>query len=227
MSRSLALATLLVLAASGGPTVRASGSKPVETPRPTTTAEAVTPEQQAAEAYNEGLAYRDEAWKLTDKLEKAAPDDRTKLEGKIRRAYEGSIRSFESAVQHNPRMHQAYSSLGYAYRKTGNYTAALAAYDKALAIAPDYLEAVEYRGEAYLGLGRLDDAKAAWETLRPKNPQLASDLLQGMRTWIAKGRGAPGNVDVGTLDALERWVDERQAGQPAPSAAALRKSKSW
>ena len=34
-------------------------------------------------------------------------------------------------------------------------------YDEALRLSPAYNEAIEYRGEAYLGLNRIEDAKAA------------------------------------------------------------------
>ena len=50
--------------------------------------------------------------------------------------------------------------LGYALRKTGDARAALPSYDRALTIDPRHLGAREYRGEAYLMLGRVADAEA-------------------------------------------------------------------
>jgi len=199
----------------------AAGSKKVETPP---AAAPPSPEHEAITAYNEGLAQRDAAWKLAGKLAAAADDaEREKLQRKIGQAYQAAIREFRRAVERNPKLHEAHASLGYAHRQTGDYTQALAAYDRALALAPDYVEAIEYRGEAYLGLGRLDDAKAAWEALQARRSPLALDLLGAMRDWIGARRRTPGTVDVGALDALERWIDERRGGHALPATSSLHK----
>lgn len=50
--------------------------------------------------------------------------------------------------------------LGFATRKMGKPQEALAFYDKALTIAPDFTPAREYRGEAYIQLKDLDKARA-------------------------------------------------------------------
>ena len=51
--------------------------------------------------------------------------------------------------------------LGYSTRKMGKAAEALVFYDKALSLAPDFVGAHEYRGEAYVMLGETDKAKAA------------------------------------------------------------------
>jgi tetratricopeptide (TPR) repeat protein len=53
----------------------------------------------------------------------------------------------------------AWNWLGYAQRKTGNLTAAFAAYDKALAIDPAHRGAREYLGEAFLLDGKPEKAE--------------------------------------------------------------------
>ncbi|MEC9367730.1 MAG: tetratricopeptide repeat protein [Pseudomonadota bacterium] len=50
--------------------------------------------------------------------------------------------------------------LGYSTRKMGKPEDALVFYDKAIAIEPDFAPAREYRGEAYIQLGKIDKAKA-------------------------------------------------------------------
>ena len=67
------------------------------------------------------------------------------------------FKPFQAAVKKNPALFQAWGSLGYAYRKVGNYPASLEAYGKALEIEPNYTPAIEYRAEAYLALNRLDE----------------------------------------------------------------------
>jgi hypothetical protein len=50
--------------------------------------------------------------------------------------------------------------LGFSHRKLGEVDTALAYYDRALTLRPDYVRARQYLGEGYLALGRLGDAKA-------------------------------------------------------------------
>lgn len=59
-----------------------------------------------------------------------------------------------------PRHSDAHSLTGYALRQLGDFEGSLEHYDKALAINPTNLGALEYLGEAYLELGRTDDAEA-------------------------------------------------------------------
>lgn len=68
------------------------------------------------------------------------------------------IDAMKKVVARRPHHDNAWSRLGYAYRKTGDYDSSLAAYDKALARNPHNRAALEYLGEAYVDLGRMDDA---------------------------------------------------------------------
>ncbi|HEY8509277.1 MAG TPA: tetratricopeptide repeat protein [Steroidobacteraceae bacterium] len=115
---------------------------------------------------------------------------------------------FESAVTEDPQMHEAWNYLGYARRKLGSFESAITAYDRALELKPDYLEAIEYRGEAYLGLNRIEDAKNAYLELFARDRKLADTLLTAMKKWAQAQRGA-GNPDVPALDAFDEWLQER------------------
>ena len=182
-----------------------------------------TPEQQANERYNDGLAARDNAWRLEKKLAGAPQEKQERIEGKIRGAYESSIRHFQAAVALDNGHSRALAGLGYAFRQLGDYEQAMAAYDAALEANPDYAEAIEYRGEAYLGLGRINEAQNSYRVLQEKNPELAAELLGAMGSWIAARREA-GDADAAELDGLARWVEDR--GQVA-DVSSLRKSRSW
>jgi tetratricopeptide (TPR) repeat protein len=183
-------------------------------------------EDRAIEHYNAGLASRDEAWRLERKLEDAAPEERAKLTAKIDRAFARAVKDLTAAVEADPDMHEAWSSLGYALRRSGDANGALEAYDRALALAPAYGEAIEYRGEAYLALGRIDDAQRAFDELLPSHPKLADELLGAMRSWIEARRAEPAGIDVGQLDELERWVDSRGRGE-LPRESSLGKTRGW
>jgi tetratricopeptide (TPR) repeat protein len=198
----------------------AAGGSKIEEPDTTP----ASPEQQANERYNQGLQYRDDAWRLQKKLDNPDTPEakRAKIEKNIRRAYESSVRELTAAVGFKPDHHQALGSLGYAYRQLGDFENALEAYNAALELNPDYAEAIEYRGEAYLGLNRINEAQNAYRILLEKNADLAAELLGSMEAWIAARRAEPGDIAVAQLDGFARWVEDREL---AACRSSLHKSR--
>jgi tetratricopeptide (TPR) repeat protein len=172
---------------------------------------AVTPEEEAIEYYNDGISSRDKA--AAYEKEAAAETDakkKTKLEAKAKDKHESSIKKFLTATKKDPRMFQAWGSLGYAYRVTGNYTASLEAYAKALEIQPAYTPAIEYRAEAYLGLGRLDEVKSAYMTLFNTDRKRADELTSAIDRWLEKKKADPTGIDPAKLDEFGKWASERK-----------------
>ncbi len=55
---------------------------------------------------------------------------------------------------------------------------ALRAYDEALRLKPNFPEALEYLGEAYVKMGRLEDARRVLERLRPLDSARAQELAE-------------------------------------------------
>ncbi len=68
--------------------------------------------------------------------------------------------------------------MGYALRNQGRYTESLDAYHEALRLRPDFPEALEYLGEAYVKMGRLDDARRILNRLRPLDAHRADELAE-------------------------------------------------
>ena len=99
---------------------------------------------------------------------------------------------FRVAVQAGPDMKEAWNMLGYTNRKLGNYDESLFAYEKALALAPDYPEAIEYRAELYLLTGKLAQVKEAHASLAKSNPSYADVLKTSIQDWIKANKTAPG-----------------------------------
>ncbi len=209
------IAVLAVLALVPTPAAADRGA-PVAAP----SAPQQTPEQQAADLYNRALAMQDKAWSLEEKAAGASGEEKAKLEEKAEKLYVRASRDFRSATSLNPKLHQAWSGLGYTLRKTGSYEEALAAYARALELEPNYAEAIEYRGEAYLGLNRVEDAKAAYMQLFASDRPRADKLLAAMKDWIARRRAEPGGVAPETVDSVAAWVEHRGelAGQTAGAA---------
>ena len=168
-----------------------------------------TPEELAESRYNSGLKRRDKAWRYEAKAAEATSEKkRGKLERKAQKQYGKAIKNFRGAVEKNPILYQAHSSLGYALRRTGQYEAALEAYDEALLLQPAYAEAIEYRAEAYLGLNRLDEVKAAYMQLFSLDRVHADELMQAMQTFVQQER-TPDELAPEALAEFAAWVQER------------------
>ena len=169
------------------------------------------PVETAKMSYNDGLKYRDRAWKAEKELPTTQDADRrAKLEQIIKKSYDADIRSQRSALELNPNMFQAHTELAYALRKTGDYKAALESYDKALSIQPNYAEAIEYRAEAYLALNRIDDAQNAYLALFNGGDKDRSKLLgDAMQKWIEARKTDPAGATPESIDAMTKWVAQR------------------
>ena len=208
MRKTPAIALALSLAALSIPgPAAASGTSSM----PRVQAPAPSPEQEAVDFYNDGVSYRDKADRY--ETEAAAETDaakKAKLQEKSKSAHESSIKKFLKAVAKNPQMFQAWGSLGYGYRKTGNFPVALEAYDKALALEKTYTPAIEYRAEAYLGLNKLDEVKSAYMTLFSADRKRADELASAMQKYVEKRQADPAGVDPAALQDFGKWVAERK-----------------
>jgi tetratricopeptide (TPR) repeat protein len=211
----LGTASWTAFGAGGGASMPAN-SPPIEARQP------LSPEEQARSAYNAGVRSIEKADELTtDAARQTEPRKQAKLHKKAQGAYADAAKKFAHATGLRPGMHEAWNYLGYSQRKLGDYQAALSAYDRALSLKPDYAQAIEYRGHAYLGLNRLAEAKAAYLSLFAANRQLAASLLTAMQLWLTEHRGVAG-VDSISYDAFASWVNERSA--IASQTAALTRS---
>lgn len=75
-------------------------------------------------------------------------------------AWPQAINALRTARPMAPNNADLHNLLGFALRKSGDLSAAGAAYDRALTLDPDHLGALEYQGELFLMLGRPDAAAA-------------------------------------------------------------------
>lgn len=75
------------------------------------------------------------------------------------------VELMSEVVEARPWHDDAYTRLGFAYRKLGDYERSLEAYDRALELNPHHRGALEYLGEAYLELDRPDDARRLLDRL--------------------------------------------------------------
>ena len=190
MARNLAAAALagVILCGTGLEAIR---------PKAQTPAPKASPEAASADAVNSGL-------KRLAKADEAGARHPTEA----RRGYEAALKDFQTAISLAPDNYRAHAGAGYAHRKLGDYTRALDSYERALAIAPGFTAAIEYRAEAYLALNRLEEAKHAYMQLFVNDRTASHVLMNAMKAWL----GAPrAGVDEATFSAFASWVKERDA----------------
>ncbi len=185
------------------------------------------PEDIAQSRYKRGLRARDAALKLEAKAQKKDKSWFGKRPSeKAVDKWNDAVRFYQEAIEQKPRFYQAYSDLGYAHRKLGDYRASISAYDKALRIEPGSVQAIEYRGEAHLRLLRLGDAQAAYMRLFALDRPLADQLLASMTTWLSETEGPVEGLSPNRLKAFRKWVSEREQ-LARQTGADLSDSRSW
>lgn len=210
---SIALATLLLTldplealaAAGGGGGGVGAGGNYQQSSR--------SPEKKAEREYKRGLRKRDAAWKHEKKASEASSDKkRIKESSKAANDWNAALKYYKAAIAALPKHYQAHTSKGYALRKLGHYDASILAYNRALELKPGFPEALEYRAEAYLGLGRLEDVSRGYMKLLRLDREKADLLMGAMQSWIEKTADSETEADAASPALVEwfrGWVEER------------------
>jgi tetratricopeptide (TPR) repeat protein len=220
----LALAAVGAVFASGsGPSPMPSGGSSMGQTGPT-----MTPAQQAATRYNHGLkqqAKGDDA----EKEAVAATDEkkRAKAMNSAQKAWQNAREDYEWAVKLDSSHYQAYGALGYVLRKQGDFNGSLGAYAHALQLKPGFTPAIEYRGEAYLALNKVEEAKADYITLFATDRPNADTLANAMTKWVADRKKDPAGVDPAAVEDLSKWLESRQEIAAKTSALLPPKDAHW
>jgi tetratricopeptide (TPR) repeat protein len=135
--------------------------------------------QRARDAYAAGV------WTLDE----IAASEPTPGGSETKHIYERAKAAFEEAVRAEPSMYEAHTYLGYVHRKLGRFDESLKAYEVALKLKPNYVFAIEYQGEAFLGLGDIKRARFNYLRLYALDRELAAQLLEAIEK--AEKRRAP------------------------------------
>jgi len=109
----------------------------------------------------------------------------------------------------------------------GNYEDALSSYAKALAINPNYPDAIEYRGEAYLGLNQIEEAKGAYMALFRDSRPLADELMVAMHHWADARRKDAQGLSSADVEAFAKWMDERTGIAAQTASLAIGAAQPW
>lgn len=116
-----------------------------------------------------------------------------------------ATQKFEEAAELNPELMQAHYALGAIALEEGRHAEAAAAADRAVALDPTYVRALDLRWRAYTLLGDKEKAQAAAEALATADPEQGAVALFNRATELFNAGDA-----AGALGLLERLL----AGTP-------------
>jgi tetratricopeptide (TPR) repeat protein len=194
----------------GVPPITGSGGKTSQVDEIPSTPLEVKPDKAAAKAYAAGIKTMTKARELEEAVAKATdPDKRAKAMSKLEDAYGKALDQFTEVLRNKNDMYDAWNQVGYVHLRFGAYREAIDDYNHALALKPDLLEAIQHRGEAYLGVDRLDEAKATYMDLFFHARPLADQMMVSMQAWLQSHRSAANGVRAADIDAFDKWLQER------------------
>jgi tetratricopeptide (TPR) repeat protein len=168
------------------------------------------PDAAAKKAFNAGVKSLNRAREFEQVAAKATnPDKKAIAMEKVGDAYNRALDLFTEALSNQGDMVDAWNDAGYVHLRLGAYSEAIDDYNHTLALKPDLLEAVEHRGEAYMAVDRLDEAKAAYMNLFNHARPLADQLMVSMQKWLETHRAAAGGMRAADIDSFGKWLQER------------------
>lgn len=208
--KNLACLTLLLTLSLSAGAAFAAGSGGGGGPIPTTSGTTKSPEQIARAQYKYGLKQKDKALRALEQAQQASSDKkRAKFEKRAQKAFTKAADHHKKVLQADPKHFKAANELGYALRKSGDFRNAVGAYNYALQLKPDFLEAIEYRGEAFIALGYFNEARGAYLRLYREDQNLALELMSAMTKWVdqrSAGTEPMNEAEQGFAD----WIAERK-----------------
>jgi tetratricopeptide (TPR) repeat protein len=176
------------------------------------------PDKAAAKAYAGGMKslakareYEEIALKSTD------PDKKAKALEKLPDIYGKALDQFTEVLR-NQDMYDAWNQVGYVHLRFAAYRESIDDYNHALALKPDLYEAIHHRGQAYLGVDRLEDAKAAYMELFFHARPMADQLMLSMQDWLRRHRAEANGMRASDIESFGNWLTEREGIAKATAA---------
>ena len=170
----------------------------------------VKPDKAAAKAYAAGMKSMGKVKELEDTIAKTTdPDKKAKALAKLDDTYGRALEEFTEVLRNKNDMYDPWNKIGFIHLHFGAYRESIDDYNHALALKPDLEEAIEHRGEAFMGIDHLDEAKAAYMDLFFHARPLADQMMTTMQAWLASHRTTANGVRAADIDAFDKWLQER------------------
>ena len=100
---------------------------------------------------------------------------------------------------------------------------AIGAYNYALEINPNFHQATEYRGEAFLALGMYERTKQSYMQLFRNERELADQLMITFDSWVEEKNGSLEGAEV----EFAAWVAERKRMAKITTDLSKNNTRSW
>lgn len=171
----------------------------------------VKPDKAAAKAYAAGMKSMLKAHELEDTITKATdPNKKAKAMSKLDDAYGRALEQFTEVLRNKNDMYDAWNKIGFIHLHFGAYRESIDDYNHALALKPDLLEAIQHRGEAFMGADQLDEAEASYMDLFFHARPLADQMMAIMQAWLQSHRASANGMRPADIDAFDKWLQERE-----------------
>src|SRR3984885_2985611 len=195
----------------GVPPVTGSGGRTQQQEEIPSAPAEVKPEKAAAKAYAAANKSMLKAKELEDTIAKATdPDKKAKAQEKLEDTYGRALEQFPEVLRNKSDMYDPWSKIGFIHLHFGAYRESIDDYNHALALKPDLLEAIQHRGEAFMGVDHLDEAKAAYMDLFFHARPLADQIMLTIQSWLQSHPTSAKGISESTIDAFDKWVQERE-----------------
>jgi tetratricopeptide (TPR) repeat protein len=194
----------------GMPPITGSGGRTQQGPEMPSTPIEVKPDKAASKAYAAGMKSMQKAHELEETIAKATdPDKKAKASSKLDDTYGRALEEFTEVLRNKNDMYDAWNKIGFIHLHFGAYRESIDDYNHALALKPDLSEAIQHRGEAFMGTDRLDEAKAAYMDLFFHARPLADQMMVTMQAWLQSHRASANGMRAADIDAFDKWLQER------------------
>lgn len=167
--------------------------------------------QAARMEYHAGHRHLVRAMKLEEKLDEVEASKREKQAAKVEKAYQDAADSFAQAIRTSPGLLEAYAELGQAYRALGKNVEAVQVHNAALKLAPEDVENIYGRGEAFLALNYLREAATTYTELAASHQEHAAKLMASLKSWVSEHREDPGEIRPDAVETLAAWIAQQEA----------------
>ena len=170
----------------------------------------VKPEKEAAKAYKQATKTMGKAKDLEDAIAKATdPDKKANAQQKLDDIYGRALEQYTEVLRNKGDMYEAWNNIGFIHLHFGAYRESIDDYNHALALKPDLSEAIEHRGEAFIGVDHIDEAKAAYMDLFFHDRPRADLMMTTLHAWLQSHRASANGVRTSDIDSFDKWLQER------------------
>jgi len=187
----------------------AAGTEPPPRIPPPVPAQAVPPAEPKADSAQTQAAIRTQAersytegWKLSEDAKKELASGK---EDSAKKKFGKALKRFDEATQIDPQYFLAWNMVGFCARKSGDLKRSFAAYAKCLEIEPEYAQAHEYLGEAYLMSGEVPKAKEQLAWLQSRKAAEADQLAPKIEAYAKGGWKEVEKLSAGEKTPTQGW----------------------